>query len=129
MLESDALHATPGVGQGPLHPKVEQGPRLRRDQARLVGPVLDEAAWADVPSTVHQRRVVRTQPGEEREVMATREDVDAVDLDDADAVDNPMDMAHGYLARRRPRIAKPLGNDGDPPGLGLRQPGDLEGHE
>jgi len=88
-----------------------------------VGPVLDQAARADVTGAVHQRGVVGAEAGEEREVVAAREDVDAVDLDDADAVDDPLDLAHGGLARRRPGIGKTLGNDGDSPGLDLSQGG------
>ena len=37
----DALNATARVGQRAQHPEGEQGPGLRRDQGRLVGPVLD----------------------------------------------------------------------------------------
>ena len=128
VLERDALHAAPGVGQRALHPEVQQGPGLRWDQARLVRPVLDEAARTDVAGPVEQGRVVGTEAGEEREVLAAGEDVDAVDLDDADAVDHPLDVAHGRLARRRPGVGEPLRHDGDAPGLGLGQPGDVAGH-
>src|SRR5450759_2082553 len=128
VLERDALHATPGVGQRALHPEAQQGPGLRRDQARLVGPVLDETARTDVTGPVEQGRVVGTEAGEEREVLAAGEDVDAVDLDDADAVDHPLDVTHGRLARRWPGVGEPLRNNGDAPGLGLGQPGDVAGH-
>ena len=91
-------------------------------------PVLDEAARAHITGTVQEGSVIGTEAGEDREVLAAGEDVDAVDLDDADAVDHPLDVAHGRLARRRPGVGEPLRHDGDAPGLGLGQPGDVAGH-
>jgi hypothetical protein len=35
---------------------------------------------------------------------------------------------HCGLTRSRPGIGEPLGDDGDPPGLGLRRSADLPGH-
>src|SRR5450631_111609 len=128
VLSGDPLHATPRVGQRALHPEVEQGPRLRWDEARLVGPVLDQATRGDVPGPVDQRRVIGAETGEEREVLAPGHHVDTVDLDDADTVDDPLNLTHGGRSRRWPGVGKTLGGAGYAPGLGRSQPGGREGH-
>jgi len=87
------------------------------------------ASWGQyVTGTVEQRRVIGAQAGEERQVLAARDDVDAVDLDDADPVDDPMDLPHGGLAGRWSWVGKPLGHDGDASGLGPSQPGGHKAH-
>ena len=70
----------------------------------------------------------RAKAGEEWDVLATGDDVDAVDLDDSHAVDDPLDVTHGGRARRWSGVVETLGGDGDAPCLGLGQPGSLEGH-
>ena len=91
--------AAPGVRAGSAHPEVEQRPRGRRHERGLVRPVLDDPPRGVVagPSS---RVVVRPEPGEERQVVAADDDVDAVDLDDTDGIDHPLQVA-------RPRHDRP----------------------
>ena len=82
-----------------------------------MGPVLDEPPRRPVASPVEDRAVVRTEAGEEREVVAARQHVDAVDLDDADPVDDALDVTHGGREGLRARVEEALGGDRDPAGL------------
>jgi len=93
-----------------------------RGEARLVGPVLDEAAGRPVAGAVEQGGVVGAEPGEEGEVLAAGDDVDAVDLDDADAVDDPLDVPHPGTPRSGHRVGETLCGERDSARLGLRQP-------
>ena len=61
-----------------------------------------------------RRTVVGAEPGEERQVLAAHDDVDAVDLHDADRVDDPLQVAGAGQQGARPREA--LGRERDAPG-------------
>ncbi len=78
-----------------------------------MGPVLDEPPRRPVASPLEHRAVIGAETREEREVVAARQDVDAVDLHDADAVDDALDVAHRGGEGRRTRVEKALGCDRD----------------
>ena len=97
------LHASPGVLAGPAHPEVEQRPGRRRHQRGLVGPVLHDPAGCHVAGPVDESTVVGPEPGEERQVLAAHDHVDAVDLHHTDGVDDPLHVAGARRGRPRPR--------------------------
>src|SRR6476659_7710385 len=120
-LLEDAAHPAPGLLGGGTHPEVEQRPGRGRHETRLVRPVLDEATGRPVTGPVEQRGVVGPEPGEEREVLAAGEHVDAVDLDDTDPVDDALDVAHRRGEGCGAWVEEALGGDGDASGLASRQ--------
>ena len=85
VLGCDATHATPGVLMGARHAVTQQRPHLRRHETGLVRPILDETTWRAVPKRVQVAVRIRAEAAEEGEVVAAREDVDAVDLHDLQA--------------------------------------------
>ena len=93
VLALDALHPAPGLVLGPAHAEGQQRPGRGRHERGLVRPVLDQPAGRPVTGPVDEGAVVRAEPGPERQVVAARDDVDAVDLDDADRVDHALDVA------------------------------------
>ncbi|MCY1223917.1 hypothetical protein D9M72_360570 [compost metagenome] len=58
---------------------------VRTDKARLVGPVLHHAARVGARHSLEDGAVVVPQAGEERQVMAPRQHIDGVDLDEVEA--------------------------------------------
>jgi len=116
VLPLHSLHATPGVVGGAAHAEVEQRPRRRRDERGLVRPVLDQPAGRAITGSVDQRAVVGAEARVEGEVVAARDDVDAVDLHDAHGVDDPLHLAGGRAPRLWPRDAEALGGKRDPTG-------------
>jgi hypothetical protein len=89
-----------------------------REERGLVRPIFEQAALAfPAPGgAVDEGAVVRAQAREGREVMGAGEDVDAVDLVEAEALDGAAEVGGGDL--RRPRRAEALGGEGDAAGLG-----------
>ena len=57
---------------------------------------------------------VRPEAGEQRQLLAAHEHVDRVDLDQADPVEHPADVA-AVDAARRPRLGEALGGERDAP--------------
>lgn len=92
-----------------------------------MGPRFDDTAATpgarpgSVPGTVEQRHVICAESGEERQVLAADQHVDAVDLDDADPVQNPLDVAHRDRPGPGTGIREALGPECDPSGLGCCQ--------
>jgi hypothetical protein len=102
---------------GAVHAPAQR--RLQRDgqQRRLVTPVLEEAPGRVVRAAVEQRGVVRPGAAEQRQVVSTLEHVHRIDLDQADAIDQP---PQGPAVGRsmRPRVGEPLRGERHPAGLG-----------
>ena len=76
------------------------------------------------PSGVGEQRAgVRAEAGEQRQLLAAHEHVDGVDLDHADAVEHPAQVAAVDPAGRAP-VGEALGGERHPAGLGG---GELDG--
>ena len=70
---------------------------------------------------VDEVAVVGAEPREEGEVVAARDDVDAVDLDDLHAVDDALYVAHGRGPRLGSRVGEALSGQRDATCLRERQ--------
>ena len=121
VLATHPLDPAPGPVSRPPHPRVlHERPRARRHEAGLVRPVLDEPPRGAVAHPVEQGRVERTQAGEEGQVVAAGQDVDAVHLDEPDGVDDPLEVTGGHRAVG-PGPRQALGGERDPAGAGQGQ--------
>src|SRR5690606_31295055 len=84
-LEDVAVRLDPVLSVLPPHPPriehavAEEGVVLDREEARLVGPVLEELPLGE--ELVEPARLVGTEPAEEHEVRAPGDDVDRIDLE------------------------------------------------
>ena len=76
---------------------------------------------APAAGAVDEVAVVGAQPREEGEVVAARDDVDAVDLDHLHAVDDALNVAHGRGPRLGFRVGESLSGHGDATCLRERQ--------
>ena len=87
-------------------PELEQRPELSRDVGRLMRPVLDHAPPLPVREAVEQRTIVAADPAERRQVVASLEDVDRVDLQESEPLDDPRERpacrAHRAAGARSP---------------------------
>ncbi len=92
-----------------------QRPGLHRDERRLVRPVLDVRRPPGEQEPVELRLVVRSQPGEEREVVAALEHVHGVDLQHGEALQGEVQLARADGAGGAPEA---LRREGDAAGLG-----------
>ena len=113
MLVGDPAHAAPRVRGRPAHPEVEQRPGRRRHERRLVRPVLDHPPRRDVAGAVEQTTVIRAESGEEGQVLAAHDDVDAVDLHDRHRVDDALQVARA--GQQGARAGETLGRQRDAP--------------
>ena len=80
-----------------------------------MAPVLEHLAGPPQPP-VQGRAVVGTEPGEKGHVMGAAEDIDRVELDEADSIDDAPEMTHVDPACG-PRVVKALGAQRDTAGL------------
>ena len=94
-----------------LGARQQQRPVGDRQQARLVRPVLHQhpgpARRVRPRGVVHQPRVVRPEPAEDRHVVGADGDVHRVELQQPDPGEQPREVAAGDRARR-PRVGEPL---------------------
>lgn len=114
LLIEDPAKRPPRLLRSGPHPVVVQRPQGRVHEAGLVHPVLDQPPRRTVTGLVEQPPVVGAQPGEERQVVAADEHVDAVDLHDGHPVDDPLQVARRHGAHGRPRLGENLCGQGDP---------------
>ena len=94
-----------------LGARQQQRPVGDRQQAGLVRPVLHQhpgtARRVRPGGVVHQPRVVRPEPAEDRHVVGADRDVHRVELQQPDPGEQPREVAAGGRARR-PRVGEPL---------------------
>ena len=106
----------------PCHPCVhnvaQQRVALHGHERRLVGPRLVELLSL-VDGVVQERVRIGPQPREERHVVGAHQDVDRVDLKQADAIEHPAQVAD-IDAAARPRVNEALGRERDPARLADR---------
>ena len=95
LLEAPGLHPVVAA------PVLEQRPDVHRHHGGLVGPLLGELA-PPVGELVQPRAVVGAEAGERHQMVGRDEDVDEVDLQQAEAVDQPAKVADVDAARRAP---------------------------
>ena len=117
MLVFDPDEALPGVVV--LHPPAQERLEPGVDQRGDVAPVLEHLVVV-VDQRVEQRRVVRAEPREERQVLGAGQHVDRVELDETEAVDDPPEVSPVDPARRAGSV-ETVGPDGEPARLGGRQ--------
>jgi hypothetical protein len=113
----DLTHASPRLGLRSPHPTGEQRPGRGRDEGRLVRPVFDETTRRGVAHPIQRLAVIGAEAAEERQVMTARHDVDAVDLDDAEPVNDAAQVPGANRAGCGTRRGQPLSGQRDPPGL------------
>jgi hypothetical protein len=122
VLQRDVTDDAPRGGEVVAPSPAEQRVRRGRDVRRLVSPCLDEATGCVPGGAVEQGGVVRADPREDRHQVRAGEHVHRVDLQQADTVDDLLELAH--RRRCRPdgaRTVEALCAQGDPAGLGERQ--------
>ena len=78
--------------------------------------VLDVVGGAREEETVEQLGVIRTEPGEQRQVVAAREDVHRVDLQNPEPLHHAVQVT-GRYRRGRTSATESLGSQGDASGL------------
>ena len=95
--------------------------RAERQQRRLVRPELEQSALALAPpgEAIEKVAVVVAQPREQRQVMGARQDVDRIDLQQAQPIDRALDVA-GVGGARGTRRAEALRGERDAAGRGSR---------
>ncbi len=95
-LETEAgdIGPWPHTAPSALHAPAQERVLRQREERGFVAPILEECS---IPSSIGQPveevALVGTQAGEEREVMRADEDIDGVDLQEAQALDRAADMA------------------------------------
>jgi hypothetical protein len=94
----------------------EEGPGLHREQRGLVRPLLGERPAA-VGEVVEEGPVVGAEAGEEDLVVRRDQDVDEVELDEAEQADRIVDVGGGD-GRRGAGPVEALGGEGDAARLG-----------
>src|SRR5262252_506309 len=109
LLETPRTHA---VG---LHPVAEQRPALHRQDGPLVRPLLGEFA-PPVDQIIEERFFVRAEPREENLIVGRREDVDVIDLHEAEPPYRAANLASVHFSVR-PRAPKALAGERDSPRL------------
>ena len=98
-----------------VHAPPQERMALDRHEGRLVVPVLEHLAAA--PQPARQRgSVVRTQAGEERELVAAGEDVHGVDLHQPESAHDPAEVAPIHAAGGS-GVVEALRVERDPAGL------------
>lgn len=107
-----------------VHAVAEEGPGLDGEDGGFVGPVFGEFAAA-VDEVVEVGFRVGAEAGEEDVVVGGAEDVDVVDLQEAETADRAADVGEGDGGGARPGEA--LGGEGDATGFGEGEGG--AGHE
>jgi hypothetical protein len=115
VLPSGAHHAAPRVVRGASHPVTEQPVRRGADEGRFVRPVLNQPPRSLAGRPVQQAAVIAPEPAEDRQIVAARQRVDRIDLQETDGVDDLLDLPQGGFARGTPPQA--LRRHGDPTGL------------
>ncbi len=120
-LAGEAGDALPDAVAGfrPCHAPAEQGLVGDRHQRGLMAPVFEQAGLLAPGFGLQGIAGVVAKAGELGQVVGAGDDVDAVDLDDAEAVYGVAKVA----GRRggRARLGEALGGQGDAPGLGGRE--------
>jgi hypothetical protein len=104
-----------------IHPPAHQRKERERKVRRGVSPVFEQLAAPAIGGAIEQPGVVRAEPREERQVVRADEDVDRIDLHDADAREDAAQVTHRDGARR-PRVRKALRRQRDAARLRVRQP-------
>ena len=95
------------AGFGPLHPPAEQRLHGEGEEGGLVAPVFEQAALLSPGLLVQQLAVIGALAREGRQVVGAGDHVDAVDLDDAEAVGRLAEVAAGGSVG--PRFGEALG--------------------
>ena len=113
-LLAHADHAAPRPLRRSRHLPAEQPVVLDRDVRRLVAPVLEQLAVGR--RSREQVPRVRTEAGEQRQLLRAHEDVHRVDLDEPDPVHHPPQVAAVHPAGRA-RVGEALRGQRHPPGL------------
>ena len=105
------------VGPHPVHRHAvaQQGPDLDREDGRLVSPLLRELA-PPVDDVVEEGQRIRTEPREGDLVVGRHQDVDAIDLDQAELPDGAAEVIWPDGAAG-PGPVEALRRQGNPPGL------------
>ena len=100
------------------HPPAQQRMQRQRQEGRLVGPIFEQPPLLPHSPRGHvdQRAVIGPKPGEGWQVMSADQDIDAVDLMKAEAIEGPLPSRGRNLFRTRP--SKTLRCESDPPSLG-----------
>src|SRR4029453_6470428 len=76
VLPRDSLYPRPNIAGAPLHTKSEQWLKGDNDQAGRMAPVLKESPRGLVRGPLHERRIVRSKPGEQWHEMGPSDDID-----------------------------------------------------
>ena len=91
-----------------------------------MAPVLEELAMA-LGQVLEERPRVGPEPGERRQLVRADQDVDGVDLEEADPLGQPTDRGAAD-GTRRPGVTEALRGEGDPARGRRGQPGKRGGH-
>ena len=121
--------AVAGILAGALHAPAEEGMCTDRQQRCLVRPELEQPALALAApgDAVEVIAVVVSQPREQRQVVRAREDVDGIDLQQAQPADGALDLA-GVGRAVGAGDGEALGGEGDAAGGGGGDGLALAGH-
>ena len=120
VLPRDPLHSCPDIAKARLHAEPEQGLEGNIDQAGGVAPVLEKATGSLIGGAFDERRIVGSEPGEQRHEMRTLHNIDRVDLKLRQPVRHRLNVAHGEWPIW-PRHTKALRSERDPPRLSLAE--------
>jgi hypothetical protein len=114
------FHSGPDIAEARLRAEPEQ--RLERDinEASGMAPVLEKPPRWSIGRTFQKALIVRSQPGEERHEVCSRDHVDRVDLELCQPVRHRLDVAHREWSLGF-RHAEALRSERDPPRLRLTQ--------
>ena len=82
-----------------IHAPLEQGTVLAPEEGGLVRDVLHVRCTGPQRDGIQQCLVVRAEPGEHRQVVAALEHVHGVDLQQAEAVDQPVQLTGAHDRR------------------------------
>ena len=104
---------------GALHAPAHQRICLDRQERRLVRPIFEQPALASRSRIVQQRHRIRPEPRKQRHVVRPHHGADRIDLQQADAGKDPVQMTAIDRARRA-RIGEPLRGQRDAPRRGER---------